>query len=145
MDPGNVLLAAPTRTGENRWANRWELRVDTGHPILFDHLVDHVPGMLLIEAARQAARAATGRPDALLLGLDGSFARYAELDAPCWIEARVARPDSFGPGPVQDLRVHVHATQQGRRVFAADLVLRDPAADEARPAERRFPAPLGDT
>ncbi|MEU6229345.1 ScbA/BarX family gamma-butyrolactone biosynthesis protein [Streptomyces sp. NPDC047042] len=131
-DPGNVLLAAPARAGErgagNRWANRWELRVDTGHPILFDHPVDHIPGMLLIEAARQAARAATGRPDALLLGLDSSFARYAELDAPCWIEARVARPDSYGAGPAQDLRVHVLATQQGERVFAADLVLRDPAA-----------------
>ncbi|NEA65561.1 ScbA/BarX family gamma-butyrolactone biosynthesis protein [Streptomyces sp. SID12488] len=143
-DPGNVLLAAPARTGangrpnsrvsggENRWANswanRWELRVDTGHPILFDHPVDHVPGMLLIEAARQAARAATGRPDALLLGLDSNFTRYAELDAPCWMEARVARPDAFGPGRAQDLRVHVLATQQGERVFAADLVLRDPSA-----------------
>ncbi|WP_329275281.1 ScbA/BarX family gamma-butyrolactone biosynthesis protein [Streptomyces sp. NBC_01451] len=140
-DPGNVLLAAPARTGgangrvsggvrggANRWANRWELRVDTDHPILFDHPVDHVPGMLLIEAARQAARAATGRPDALLLGLESRFTRYAELDAPCWIEARVARPGAVGPGRAQDLRVHVLATQQGERVFAADLVLRDPAA-----------------
>lgn len=146
--PADVLLAAPEggrgsgagnrrANGEgngwgsgagNRWANRWELRVDTGHPILFDHPVDHIPGMLLIEASRQAARAATGRPDALLLGIESTFTRYAELDAPCWMEARVARPDAFGPGPTQDQRVHVIATQQGHRVFAADLVLRAPVA-----------------
>lgn len=84
--------------------------------------------MLLIEASRQAACAATGRPDALLLGIESTFTRYAELDAPCWIEARVARPDAFGPGPIQDQRVHVIATQQGHRVFAADLVLRAPVA-----------------
>lgn len=28
---------------------------DTGHPFFFDHATDHVPGMILLEAARQAA------------------------------------------------------------------------------------------
>lgn len=84
-DPRHVLLATapPSDRGP-----RWELRVDTDDPVFFDHPVDHVPGMLLIEAARQAARAATGRPDALLLDLRSTFTRYAELDSTCWIEAR---------------------------------------------------------
>ncbi|MEV6803914.1 ScbA/BarX family gamma-butyrolactone biosynthesis protein [Streptomyces sp. NPDC051132] len=118
-DPEHVLLAARAEPGENRW----ELRVDTGHAGFFDHPVDHVPGMVLIEAARQAARAATGQPRALLLGLETEFTRYAELDAPCWIEARV---DEFGT--TGDLRVRVTATQEGARVFAGTLSLRRPAA-----------------
>ena len=32
----------------------WLLRADAGHPVLFDHELDHVPGMLVLEAARQA-------------------------------------------------------------------------------------------
>jgi hypothetical protein len=68
--------------------NRWQLRVDTQHPVFFDHPVDHVPGMLLLEAARQAAASLLGRPDLPLTGLSAEFARYVELDAPCTIEAR---------------------------------------------------------
>lgn len=114
-NPQHVLLAG----GPGGRRDGWELRVDTDHPIFFDHPVDHVPGMLLIEAARQAARAATGQPDALLVGLTSEFARYAELDAPCWISARDEGPDAAG-----DLRVRVEGVQQGERVFASDLVLR---------------------
>ncbi|GGS57923.1 MULTISPECIES: ScbA/BarX family gamma-butyrolactone biosynthesis protein [Streptomyces] len=118
-DPDHVVLADRAVPGENRW----ELRVDTGHPCFFDHPVDHVPGMVLIEAARQAARAATGQPGALLVALDTEFTRYAELDAPCWIEARAGDLDAAG-----NLRVRVSGIQEGEQVFAADLTLRCPAA-----------------
>ncbi|MEV6121876.1 ScbA/BarX family gamma-butyrolactone biosynthesis protein [Streptomyces sp. NPDC052077] len=111
-DPDNVLLAATPRE------NLWTLRVDTDHPVFFDHPVDHVPGMMLIEAARQAARAAVGRPDALLVDLRSEFTRYAELDAPCLIEARVLRPET-----PRELRVDVWGTQEGERVFTAELRL----------------------
>jgi hypothetical protein len=114
----DVLLAAPARAD----AARWELRVDTDHPIYFDHPVDHVPGMVLIEASRQAARAATHRPNALLVGMENTFTRYAELDSPCWMEADVKGTDSDGY-----LSVRVTATQQGVEVFRADLTLRDPS------------------
>jgi hypothetical protein len=116
-NPEHVVLAAPAAPGEARW----ELRVDTGHPGYFDHPVDHVPGMMLIEAARQGARAVTGQPGALLLGLEAEFTRYAELDSPCWIEARVDDPDAAG-----NLRVQVSGVQQGEQVFAARLSLRQP-------------------
>ncbi|MEU2228333.1 ScbA/BarX family gamma-butyrolactone biosynthesis protein [Streptomyces sp. NPDC018347] len=98
---------------------RWELRVDTAHPTYFDHPVDHVPGMVLLEAARQAAHASTGLPDALVLGVRGAFARYAELDAPCWIEAH---PEPAGADG--DVRVRVTGTQQRQTVFTADLTVR---------------------
>lgn len=113
----DVLLAAPAQ-GEPHW----ELRIDTGHPIYFDHPVDHIPGMVLIEAGQQAARAATHRPDAILVGMESTFTRYAELDAPCRMEAEVEGLDSDG-----HLRVHVTAAQQGTQVFNADLTLRDPS------------------
>ncbi len=46
----DVLLAADAgRSG------RWWLRLDPGHPVLFDHPSDHIPGMALVEAFRQAA------------------------------------------------------------------------------------------
>ncbi|WP_260845011.1 AfsA-related hotdog domain-containing protein [Streptomyces sp. SLBN-31] len=54
MSPTDVVLSPLGQP------HRWQLRVDTRHPVLFDHIVDHVPGMLLIEAARQAATATLG-------------------------------------------------------------------------------------
>ncbi|CAL9303976.1 hypothetical protein SUDANB180_03901 [Streptomyces sp. enrichment culture] len=111
----DVLLAAPAEARDMRW----ELRVDTGHPILFDHPVDHVPGMVLIEAARQAARVATAQPDALLVGMESEFTRYTELDEPCWVEAHVEPSGAAG-----ETRVRVDAEQNGEQVFTALLTLR---------------------
>ncbi|MFJ2773938.1 AfsA-related hotdog domain-containing protein [Streptomyces sp. NPDC087300] len=34
---------------------QWQVRLDLGHPVLFDHLSDHIPGMVLLEGFRQAA------------------------------------------------------------------------------------------
>jgi hypothetical protein len=110
----HVVLAEPTPGA----GHRWELRVDTAHPTYFDHPVDHVPGMVLLEAARQAAHASTGLPDALLLGVRGEFTRYAEFDAPCWIEARPERRGAAG-----DVLVRVSGTQQEETVFTADVTL----------------------
>ncbi|MFD4374439.1 ScbA/BarX family gamma-butyrolactone biosynthesis protein [Streptomyces sp. NPDC058527] len=91
LPPGTVgrdrekdVVLAPGDTPD-----RWLLRVDTTHPTLFRRANDHVPGMLLLEAARQAAVAATGDPGLLPVGLDARFHRYVELDEPCWIEAEV--------------------------------------------------------
>uniref|UniRef100_A0AAU3HP00 A-factor biosynthesis hotdog domain-containing protein n=1 Tax=Streptomyces sp. NBC_01393 TaxID=2903851 RepID=A0AAU3HP00_9ACTN len=82
MSPTDVVLAP---IGE---ADRWQLRVDTRHPVLFDHPVDHVPGMLLMEAARQATAATLERSSFVPLGMASEFKRYVELDEPCLIEAR---------------------------------------------------------
>ncbi|MEU8590941.1 ScbA/BarX family gamma-butyrolactone biosynthesis protein [Streptomyces sp. NPDC048664] len=111
----HVVLGAPAPGVHNRW----ELRVDVAHPTYFDHPVDHIPGMVLLEAARQAAHAATGLPGALLLSLSSGFERYAEFDAPCFIEARTL-PHS----PSGDVTVAVRGTQRGDTVFTSELVLR---------------------
>ncbi|MFJ6781941.1 ScbA/BarX family gamma-butyrolactone biosynthesis protein [Streptomyces yangpuensis] len=67
---------------------RWQLRADTRHPVLFDHAVDHIPGMVLLEAARQATAAVLGRSTYIPHSISSEFHRYAELDSPCFIEAR---------------------------------------------------------
>lgn len=87
VSPMDVVLSATPRE------DRWQLRVDTRHPILFEHPVDHVPGMTLVEAARQAAIATVGRA-ALPLSFASEFTRYIELDEPCFIEARRISGDS---------------------------------------------------
>ncbi|MGL5865502.1 MAG: ScbA/BarX family gamma-butyrolactone biosynthesis protein [Dermatophilaceae bacterium] len=67
----------------------WDLRVDTRHPSLFDHPADHVPGMLLFEAARQAALLTTGGQRVVSVGAD--FDAYVELDEPATVD--LARAD----------------------------------------------------
>lgn len=94
--------------------DRWQLRVDTSHPVLFDHPVDHTPGMLMIEAARQAAQAAT--PGFTVpASIDCSFERYAELDAPSWVQARTTgRTDGHR-------QVEVTVEQHSKPVIAARI------------------------
>jgi len=77
----DVLLAeAPGVRG-------WHLRIDPTHPVIFDHIIDHVPGNAAVEAARQAAYLTVGRADAVLLSGSMSFSRYIEFDSPCLVFA----------------------------------------------------------
>ncbi|MFB0631829.1 ScbA/BarX family gamma-butyrolactone biosynthesis protein [Streptomyces sp. AB3(2024)] len=111
VSPTDVVLS-PTGTPD-----RWQLRVDSLHPILFDHPVDHVPGMVLLEAARQAASAALGRSSLLPLNISGDFKRYAELDVPCFIEAE--RLHDGAPGGEETVVVTGH--QDGHLVFGSTV------------------------
>ncbi|WP_158657581.1 ScbA/BarX family gamma-butyrolactone biosynthesis protein [Blastococcus saxobsidens] len=54
------------------------LPVDSRHPTFFDHAVDHLPGMLLIDGALRAARPLLGE-EAFPWGFDLRFDRFAEL------------------------------------------------------------------
>lgn len=105
----DVVLAPADRPGT------WLLRVHTGHPVLFPRPNDHVPGMVLFEAARQAATAASGRRPFLPSDLSVSFSRYAELDRPCFIDAEVLDKDDDG------VTVRVSGRQDDEPVFAATL------------------------
>ncbi|MFY7571726.1 ScbA/BarX family gamma-butyrolactone biosynthesis protein [Streptomyces sp. WI04-05B] len=99
----DVVLSPPQQGDGN-----WQLRVDTGHAVFFDHPLDHIPGMLLLEAARQAALARTG-PGGLRIpvSFDTTFHQFAELDLPTWI-------DSTDEG---DGALKVVGTQEGRTIF----------------------------
>ncbi|MEG8276557.1 ScbA/BarX family gamma-butyrolactone biosynthesis protein [Streptomyces sp. AHA2] len=94
--------------------DRWQLRVDTTHPFLFDHVVDHAPGMLLLEAARQAALATAHPRSAVVTGMDSDFVKYAELDAPCWLETERSADSGL---------VRVGAWQHDREIFSSVVSL----------------------
>jgi hypothetical protein len=65
----------------------WLLRVDPDHPIFFEHPTDHVPGMALLEAMRQAARCLLFPARLLPIGLASGFTRFVEFDSPCLVRA----------------------------------------------------------
>ncbi|MFJ6350648.1 ScbA/BarX family gamma-butyrolactone biosynthesis protein [Streptomyces sp. NPDC092046] len=104
--PGEVVLAAGDRP------HRWLLRNDPGDRLLFDHPVDHVPGLALLEAADQAARALRAPAPFEPTAIEASYRRYVEFDRPCWITADPL-PE---PGAVR-----VVGTQEGETAFRVDF------------------------
>ncbi|MFC4507658.1 MULTISPECIES: ScbA/BarX family gamma-butyrolactone biosynthesis protein [Streptomyces] len=112
----DVVLSA------SEFPHRWLLRTDPTHPILFDHPVDHAPGMLLLEAARQATHALSPAAYSAPVRLDATFTRYVELDQPCWIVAETDLPDLTGRP-----RAVVTALQAGETAFSCSVATRAPA------------------
>ncbi|MFC8229823.1 ScbA/BarX family gamma-butyrolactone biosynthesis protein [Streptomyces sp. NPDC057287] len=107
--PVDVVLAAGDRP------LRWELRNDVDNTVLYDHPVDHVPGLVLMEAAHQAAHAALHPVPFEATTVTSAFERYAEFDRPCWIEAEVL------PAAPGETSVLVTATQDRETVFRGRL------------------------
>lgn len=83
-DRRNVVITTPARLADGALAAT--VHVDTTHPWLFDHALDHVPGVLELEAARQVAVSAVAStyglaPDGLVVvGLSADLGDFAELD-----------------------------------------------------------------
>ncbi|MEV6947637.1 ScbA/BarX family gamma-butyrolactone biosynthesis protein [Streptomyces sp. NPDC051172] len=103
----DVLLAA-----DEARSGRWWLRLDLGHPVLFDHESDHIPGMALLEAFRQALVVTTAQeygtraPDAArcVRSLASAFTSFGELDQPVSITAERAADDGRDEGVALVLR-----------------------------------------
>ncbi|MFD3537574.1 ScbA/BarX family gamma-butyrolactone biosynthesis protein [Streptomyces sp. NPDC058664] len=115
--PQDVVLGPGPRAGT------WQLRINTGHTTLFRRQNDHVPGMLLLEAARQAATATVGGGGFLPTAMDISFERYAELDSPCWIEAEA---ETVTAADRTTTVVRVTGRQDGASVFVCTLTAPSP-------------------
>ncbi|MFI9251887.1 ScbA/BarX family gamma-butyrolactone biosynthesis protein [Streptomyces sp. NPDC053069] len=85
-DPANTVISPPHAADDG--TRTAHLVVDTTHPSLYDHWVDHVPGMLELEAFRQlavtaaVAAGAVRTPAALPVGLTARFRCFAEMDLP---------------------------------------------------------------
>lgn len=109
----NVVLLDVRRDGD---AVRARMRVAGDHPSLFDHAQDHVPGMVLMEAGRQAALLALARfgghpaADWRMSVLRAEFSAYAELDAPLTVTALRPEPADGADGA---LGVRVTFAQSG--------------------------------
>lgn len=111
--PADVLLWAVPGAGDS-----FALRCDPAHPVLFDHPLDHVPGMAQLEAFRQAATvlaAGSDRPVAPLLRLEATFEHAVGLDGALWCSAT-----GSSTGEVR-LRLHTGTPDSGETVSSAVL------------------------
>ncbi|MFJ9693353.1 ScbA/BarX family gamma-butyrolactone biosynthesis protein [Kitasatospora sp. NPDC101183] len=117
---GGAVLAPTLRP------DTWLLRPEAEHPVLFDAGQDHVPGMLVLEAARQAAQLL--RPEPVVpVELVTSFERYIEPDRPCLVRAvHEGLPREGRRGPVL-----VRFVQDGRTAAECRLLV-EPAGSDAR-------------
>ncbi|MEU4129941.1 ScbA/BarX family gamma-butyrolactone biosynthesis protein [Streptomyces wuyuanensis] len=116
----------PARVGRTRYTDvvlsptsnpaRNQLRVDLTHPALFDHAVDHAPGMLLLEAARQAMHAQAHPQPVIATAMEAVFTHYVELDTPCWIHTEPRANTGENPSPVR-----VTALQNNTTAFHATI------------------------
>ncbi|MYV68356.1 transcriptional regulator [Streptomyces sp. SID2131] len=118
--PQHVVLSDPDRH------DRWQLRADLDHPVLFDHPVDHAPGMLLLEAVRQAAHATGADAAAMVTSMSVRFERWVELDAPGWVTAT----------PLPDGRLRVTIDQSDETCLTAEATTSHPTLLPAIPTPR---------
>lgn len=106
------------------------LRVPAENPSLFDHALDHVPAMVLVEAARQLAALASRQwgaatPDRTrMAAMCSSFAAYAELAEPIELRATPADGD----------RVDVTFRQDGADIAQAQIAMTVPLRRGQAPA-----------
>ncbi|WP_399927309.1 ScbA/BarX family gamma-butyrolactone biosynthesis protein [Streptomyces kanamyceticus] len=111
--PRDVVLA-PQANGD------WLLKLDTGHPVIFDHSCDHVPGMALLEAFRQAGLIGAHHVTRSAHRASVHFASFGEPGLPVTISSK--RPDGAGPlGEVRAQGMEFTAVQQGRLLASATL------------------------
>ncbi|WP_327695941.1 ScbA/BarX family gamma-butyrolactone biosynthesis protein [Streptomyces sp. NBC_00459] len=94
--------------------DRWQLRIDTHHPMYFDHPSDHAPGILLLEAAKQAVRTMRHPRVGVAEAMETVFHRYVELDSPCWVDVQQLPDDQLGRA-----RFLVTMHQEGKLCFTA--------------------------
>lgn len=107
-DPENVVLLSPVAHDGTAEA---ELLVPARHPSMFDHPQDHLPGMVLAEAARQLAHftalsSGFASGSALALAeLNVTFTKFGELE-PATVLTAV-------PGPRQPTGVELESATAG--------------------------------
>ena len=94
-DPRNVLVELPDESELK--AGRIPMLVDPRHAFFFEHENGHVPGMMLLEAGKQAAIYAATGAFPVVAGMYGDlvageirFGRFADLERTVWMKCRFA-------------------------------------------------------
>jgi len=95
--PRNVLLAYVRQRPGEPYGFETEVVLDVEHPFFFEHELDHVPAMMLVEAGRQFGIAISHLFLGVPLGrmfatrsFDIGFNDFAELHSPVTIVAKVS-------------------------------------------------------
>ncbi|MHA6761706.1 ScbA/BarX family gamma-butyrolactone biosynthesis protein [Streptacidiphilus sp. PAMC 29251] len=130
--PENVVLADLSRGPGKVSAS---LDVPVTHPAIYDHPLDHVPAMALLEAARQAALLAAGEPehDGYADGFDARFSDFVELDAATTVTAELLAAPGADEGRAGGSVVEVRFLQRGATMCEVRVdvarTAREPAGD----------------
>ena len=122
LEPGNVLLEdVRQRPGEPDWFEA-EMVHDTEHPFFFEHPLDHIPAMMLVEAGRQMGIAVShlflGVPQGTMFAtraFDIRFSDFAELQTPVSIAGKVT-DKQYHRGTLLHLRLDGYFSQGGREL-----------------------------
>lgn len=105
------------------------VRVDEGHPYFFDHPLDHVPGILLVEAITELASARSAS-ERWVRALDIRFRRFCEKNLPIRIELSRDRGRIVQSGvPVATFSVEVTELTEARTVEHATDPTEIPAVE----------------
>lgn len=140
MTPANID-AAQHATTPGTQCPAHALTVDPQHPFFFDHPLDHVPGLLLIDGMFRLSRslAERGAPagSVSLRGLDIEFSRYCLMDSP--VELRCQELDS--PTPSHVIEVWQDGTHRARGRYEWGLTEAAPVPTATGRSGKAEPAP----
>ncbi|MFE6737096.1 AfsA-related hotdog domain-containing protein [Streptomyces tubercidicus] len=127
-DPANVVLGEVLLGPDGASA---PIRPPVHNPSMFDHAQDHLPGMVLMEAARQLCLFAVSElygasvPRTTVAGFEFSFIRYAELDSLTTVHVRKTEPyphdDELGRSLPELRTFHVEFEQDGIVIAAGRM------------------------
>ena len=101
--------------------------VDQDHPSIFDHPLDHVPGMLLMEAYRQTAllamrsRLGTQSFDLVISRYNVNFTRFCEFHKPVYCHARLG--DIYLTDDKKSTVIPMTISQDEKLVSGAELTI----------------------
>lgn len=131
--PGNVVIGQDMQETAGELNTR--VIVDQGNAGIFDHPLDHIPGMLLLEAFRQTALVAANRyqginPDELLLSrCQVRFTRFGEfgLDTRC----RVTSDTVCLADDQETVMMSMVIEQEGEAIATASLELAPIVSDRS--------------
>jgi len=131
--PDNVVISPLSEAGGGALAA--DLIVDPDHPFFFEHKLDHVSGMLLLEGCHQIGTAMAGRRcgwaprEILCEDFEARFHQFAELETPVKLEARTVRawPPSGAGG---SFALAIEAKQEGCLLAELSLEMAPAAACE---------------
>ncbi len=111
---GNIVVASPTRTPDG--VVRGGLLVDETHPYFFDHPLDHVSGILMLEGLLQLVETTGTTRDGFVRNLRLTFPRFCEKADPVALEVTVGHEGEPQVGravqgglPVCTMRIHTDA------------------------------------
>ncbi|MFD3515409.1 ScbA/BarX family gamma-butyrolactone biosynthesis protein [Streptomyces sp. NPDC058657] len=122
LDPANVVISTPCADASGFTA---DVVVDQSHAALFDHPLDHIPGVLLFEACRQMAVASAHdhfgfAPQRLAVeSCRVEFSRFGEFELPTVCQAEVPVLDAAG----DSLRTRLTVSQDGLPISTAEVGL----------------------